>query len=569
MKARFPHPGELFEDKYRVEAILGSGGFARVYRAVEEGLDRKVALKILRPRIDDEQSDSQRDSYLETVMQRFRREARLLSQLRSANTITMHHYGKTEEGLLYMVLEYIDGLSLAELMRAGKPLPPKRVATILEQVLNSLQEAHVMGMLHRDLKPANVMIYEHLGNRDNVKLLDFGIAKLVKDANIDKDLTGDGTLVGTPRYMAPEQIRGEEEVGPGADIYSLGLVGYELLVGERAIEADSSIKIIGRQLAPESFFLPIDIDCPPRLRHVIDRMLQKNTELRYDNAADVIAALKDPDLLSEEIEDLDAFVLDPIDDIIAEGEAEAASANGLSTDDDGFEELDLNDPSIEELDPDSLEVAKASYLASPDVSVEEPLPGTIDPSESIDTSFTGLNSDGRRPLILAGAVFLVIVLSLLGLVFIGGDDQQTEVLAETNEKSVDTDAGDDASALAAKDSADAGTNDPLEGTLDIEVGDLEPDAEEPRKTLVKANHDEVEVFVDGELVGIAPVEIDGGRFPARIEAKHKGRTRALSLDSPSTEITFEFPEYREPKKPADRPRKSKPKKPEYQAIPYH
>jgi serine/threonine protein kinase len=557
MKARFPHPGEVFEGKYEVEAILGSGGFARVYRAVETGLDRKVALKILRPRIDDEQSNSQRDSYLETVMQRFRREARLLSQLRSSNTITMHHYGKTEEGLLYMVLEYIDGLSLAELMRAGKPLPPKRVATILEQVLNSLHEAHMLGMLHRDLKPANIMIYEHLGNRDNVKLLDFGIAKLVKDANIDKDLTGDGTLVGTPRYMAPEQIRGDVEVGPSADVYALGLVAYELLVGERAIEADSSIKIIGKQLSPDSFLLPVDIDCPPRLRRIIDKMLQKDTSARYESAQEVIDALRDPDLLSEDIEELSVEALDAVDGILAVG------SDGEI--DDGYEELDLNDPSIEELSGDAIS-ASSAQLASLDRSTEGPLPDSVDPSftgdESIDTSFSGLAGDRRRPVILAGVVFLVVVVLLLGVVFMGGDKDET-AHAEPNGTTT-PDAG--RAELAANDTtADAGSEtDPESESLELATDEIPS-----MVTVFKSNYDETEIFVNGESRGIAPVEVE--EFPARIKAVHKGRTQALHFpQSPGPEITIEFPEYKPPKTSSRDKNTGGKKKPDtkYVPIPY-
>ncbi len=551
MKARFPHPGEVFEEKYKVEAILGSGGFARVYRAVELGLDRKVALKILRPRIDDDQSHSERDSYLETVMQRFQREARMLSQLRASNTITMHHYGKTDGGLLYMVLEYIDGLSLAELMRAGKPLPPKRVATIVEQVLKSLHEAHLMGMLHRDLKPANIMIYEHLGNRDNVKLLDFGIAKLVKDANVDKDLTGDGTLVGTPRYMAPEQIRGERDVGPGADVYSLGLVAYELLVGERAIEADSSIKIIGRQLSPESFFLPVEIDCPPRLRHIVDKMLQKDPNIRYQSAEEVIRALSDPELLSNEIAEIDEIALAPIeavDDLLA-GD---------------FEPLDLDDPSVEEVGPSSLEVSKAAYLANPDVSVEEPFPGDIDPSytgeESIDTSFSGLTADRRRPIILAGAVFLALVLSLLALVFFGGDEEEiahAETKSPATTASQEPDAGENTGALAANEAPDAGEEAP---DPEFIMGDPVP-----MMTVIMSNQEGVEVFIDGELVGTAPVEVERSTFPANLEARHKGRVQKMDIKEPVDQLMIPFAAYVPPEPKAERP-KSKPKKKKYRAI---
>ncbi len=305
MTAKFPTPGELFEETYRIEAILGSGGFARVYRAVEIGLNRPVALKILRPMTTSAQSESQRDNYLETLMERFQREAFMLSRLRSSFTVNLYKYGKTDDGLLYMALEYIDGLSLAEILRAGKPLPPERAVKVLQQVLMSLQEAHMMGMLHRDLKPANIMVYEHLGQRDQVKLLDFGIAKLVTDsgAEHEKDLTGDGTLIGTPRYMSPEQIQGTQ-IGPPADIYALGLVAFEMLTGERAIAGDSSIQIIGKQLAPQSFMLPEGDGVPAGLRYVINKMMEKDLAFRYETCDAVVLDLSRSTLLTA-AEDLD------------------------------------------------------------------------------------------------------------------------------------------------------------------------------------------------------------------------------------------------------------------------
>lgn len=304
MSAKFPLPGEVFEGAYRIEAILGSGGFARVYRATEVGLERPVALKILRP--PSQKGDSEaNDDYLETLIERFQREAHMLSRLRSAYTVNLFKFGKTEAGLLYMALEYIDGLSLAEILRAGKPLAPERVAKILKQVLMSLQEAHALGMLHRDLKPANIMVYDLLGERDKVKLLDFGIAKLVSEhgSSQQQDLTGDGTLIGTPRYMAPEQIQGSQ-IGPASDIYALGLVAFELLTGERAIPGDSSIQIIGKQLAPESFKLPAGDRVPPGLRFVVDKMMEKDISFRYANCAEVIEDLNRPTLLVEDLEDI-------------------------------------------------------------------------------------------------------------------------------------------------------------------------------------------------------------------------------------------------------------------------
>ncbi|MGM0555266.1 MAG: serine/threonine-protein kinase [Myxococcota bacterium] len=285
----FPEPGELFEGKYRIRDLLGSGGFARVYRAEQTDLGREVALKILSPQVSSLASNDSVDSQLESVAIRFEREAQVVSRLRSPFTITVYDYGRTGSGLLYMVLEYVDGLELDEV---DVPLEPRRVARVLEQVLKSLQEAHAHDLLHRDLKPANIMLYEHLGEKDQVKLLDFGIAKMVGEAQKEKreeqDLTAADSLIGTPRYMSPEQIRGEN-VGPASDIYSLGLVIYELLVGEKAITSSDSIEILGKHLSAESFELPADINIHPDVRAIVNQMLVKDMSQRYATTEEVLA----------------------------------------------------------------------------------------------------------------------------------------------------------------------------------------------------------------------------------------------------------------------------------------
>lgn len=289
----FPAPGEVFANKYRIDDLLGKGGFSRVYRAVQVDIERSVALKILRPPIYAHSTEVERRQKLEGLSIRFNREATMMSKLRSPHTIIMYDYGQTDDGLLYMVLEYIDGLDLTGQIKKYGKTEPERVAKMLRQVLISLHEAHLLGMLHRDIKPQNIMVYNHLGLTDQIKLLDFGIVKLINDeAKSDqKDLTDDGTLVGTPRYMAPEYIRGAK-IGPPSDIYSLGLVTYELLVGHQAIKAESSIQIIGKQLEPESFFLPQQIGISVEFRRIINRMLHKNPELRYQSASEILADLE-------------------------------------------------------------------------------------------------------------------------------------------------------------------------------------------------------------------------------------------------------------------------------------
>lgn len=286
MSGQFPEPGKLFEEKYRVEKLLGSGGFARVYLAEQIDLGRQVAIKVLSPKVAKAAGAEETDPQIEAVALRFEREARIVSQLKSAQTITMYDYGRTDDGLLYMVMEYVDGTELDEI---PVPIEPRRVLTILRQVMQSLQEAHAHGLLHRDLKPANIMLYEHLGRKDQVKLLDFGIAKAVGQAanDNDKDLTAADSLIGTPRYMSPEQIRGQD-IGPASDIYSVGLVTYELLMGEKAITNNDSIEILGKHLSAESFEIPPQHPIHPRLRRLVNKMLAKKIDDRYASTEAVL-----------------------------------------------------------------------------------------------------------------------------------------------------------------------------------------------------------------------------------------------------------------------------------------
>lgn len=287
MSDLFPAQGELFEGRYRVGPLIGSGGFARVYKARQEDLGRDVALKVLTPSgLDDG------EQYDENLANRFIHEARLVSRLRDPHTITMYDYGKTDQGLLYMVFEYISGVSLSALIKREGPIAPERVVKILKQTLSSLEEAHAHDYLHRDIKPGNIMVFEHVGRADQVKLLDFGIAKVTDSKSTLKgDLTADGALIGTPRYMSPEQIRGHE-MNAQSDIYSLGLVAFELVMGRKAIESNSSVTIIGQQLDPEPFEIPEMPGCPAGLRHIINRMLAKDRDARYQSVREVIDALE-------------------------------------------------------------------------------------------------------------------------------------------------------------------------------------------------------------------------------------------------------------------------------------
>lgn len=282
MGATFPKSGELFEGRYRVGPMIGAGGFARVYKAHQEDLGREVALKLLTP--------GEGGDYDGKLVERFNQEARVVSRLRDPHTITMFDYGRTTSGLLYMVFEYVNGVSLSKLISTQAPLAPERAVKLLRQVLSSLEEAHALGMLHRDIKPGNIMVFEHVGRPDQVKLLDFGIAKMT-GTTMKADLTADGALIGTPRYMSPEQIRGDE-LSAQSDIYSLGLVAYELLMGRKAIESNSSVTIIGQQLDPNSFVLPPMTSVPDGLRRIVNKMMAKDRKQRFNTCTEVLTALE-------------------------------------------------------------------------------------------------------------------------------------------------------------------------------------------------------------------------------------------------------------------------------------
>jgi serine/threonine protein kinase len=275
--------GEILEGRYRIERLIASGGQANVYRGTHLVLDRPVAIKHLRA--------SSSPEVHARMTKRFEQEARLISSLRDPHTITLYDFGSMADGSLFMIFEYIDGMSLKELLETEGKLAPHRVAKILRQTLSSLQEAHSFGVLHRDIKPANIMLYEHANRPDQVKLLDFGIAKIVRDSDAfsHESLTGANSLVGTPRYIAPEAYQEGSELTTSSDIYSLGLVAYELLTGEPAIKGATPVDVFRSHLTLEDLQLPRSIPLSQGLRSIIERMLLKEQFARYQTAEQILS----------------------------------------------------------------------------------------------------------------------------------------------------------------------------------------------------------------------------------------------------------------------------------------
>src|SRR5919199_206942 len=236
---------------YTLFEPVGHGGMAVVYRARQESLDRTVAVKVL----------SENLAASTEFMERFRREARTAANLRHPNVITVHDFGEDERGVPYLVLEYIEGPTLADLMDAG--LDDGRIPGLLDQIAAGLDYAHARGVIHRDIKPGNVLITED----GRAVLADFGLAWLLEGAH----LTLTGGVIGTPEYMAPEQAGGGE-VDSRCDVYALGVVLYEMLVGERPFAAETPIGVLLKHLqAPAPSVLDARPDLPAAVADVLNK----------------------------------------------------------------------------------------------------------------------------------------------------------------------------------------------------------------------------------------------------------------------------------------------------------
>ena len=244
-----------------IQALLGCGGMGAVYLAKQPELDRKVAVKIL-PQVTENAA---------AYEQRFLREARALARLNHPNIITIFDFGKTQ-GLYYFVMEFVDGVTLRDAI-AGGQLSAKDALAIVTQLCDSLQFAHEEGIVHRDIKPENILIDQ----RGRVKVADFGLAKLLGPEPTDENLTATQQVMGTMRYMAPEQMSGTKQVDHRADIYSLGVVFYELLTGELPLG----------WFAPPSKKAAIDV----RLDEVVLRTLESEPSRRYQQASDLKTAV--------------------------------------------------------------------------------------------------------------------------------------------------------------------------------------------------------------------------------------------------------------------------------------
>jgi len=265
-------PGTTFARRYQVIEDLGKGGMGRVYKVLDTEVKEKLALKLLNPEI---ASD-------ERTIERFRNELKLARTVSHRNICRMYDLGR-EEGTYFITMEYVSGEDLKSLIHRIGALPVGKAVTIARQVCEGLAEAHRLGIVHRDLKPHNIMI----DREGNARIMDFGIARSISA----KGITGAGTMIGTPEYMSPEQVEGKD-VDPRSDIYSLGIVLFEMLTGRLPFEGDTPLSVAVKQKSeapPDPRKLNPQI--PEDLKHAVLKCLEKSREKRFQNADTLLAEL--------------------------------------------------------------------------------------------------------------------------------------------------------------------------------------------------------------------------------------------------------------------------------------
>ncbi|GAB4536443.1 MAG: hypothetical protein Tsb0020_51270 [Haliangiales bacterium] len=280
-----PYIGVILNNRFVVESKLGEGGFGAVYRGKQLGTGRQVALKLLHPEMTQD----------DNLVARFRREGLVMCNLKDAHTVTTYDFDSTAEGTLFIAMELLEGRSLHEIFHAEAPIDWRRMFGIVSQMCTSLAEAHAQGIVHRDLKPENIYLESRPGDPEFVKVLDFGIAKVMRgDGTQTPQLTATGQTLGTLEYMSPEQLMGKELDGR-SDVYTVGVLAYELITARLPFpDAKGPAALITAQLRevpePPSQVNP-GAGIPAAVDAVILKMLSKDKADRFTDVDDLRLAV--------------------------------------------------------------------------------------------------------------------------------------------------------------------------------------------------------------------------------------------------------------------------------------
>jgi serine/threonine protein kinase len=275
--------GDVLAGKYRVEQVLGVGGMGIVVQARHLDLDEKVALKFLLPQAMQSQE----------ATERFIREAKAAVRLRSEHVARVRDVGKLDNGSPYMVMEFLDGADLSRVVQTAGSLTVEESVAFVLQACEAIAEAHSLGIIHRDLKPQNLFVTRRVDGRPLVKVLDFGISKSIDAQGGGLSLTRTSSIMGSPLYMSPEQMRSSKNVDQRSDIWGLGVILYELLTGRVPFEAEAipelCLKVVQDPAEPPKSIRP---EISEGLNAVVLKCLEKEPSRRFENVADLAAALE-------------------------------------------------------------------------------------------------------------------------------------------------------------------------------------------------------------------------------------------------------------------------------------
>ena len=272
--------GRVLAERYRLESILGKGGMGAVYAGTHTWMDRPVAIKVLAP----DYADSG------DVVRRFFQEARVAANLRHPNVVDVLDMGEDDDGVPFLVMERLEGETLAARLRRESKLAVDEALRALVPVLDALAFVHAHGILHRDLKPENVFLAKDFRGRPLTKLLDFGVAKLLENAG---QSTRTGSVLGTPAYMAPEQLRGAKDIASPADVWAMGMILYRTLAGRLPVELgptpmEALLKIATADMPSLRVHAP---DVPPVIAGAVDAALRRDPALRTGSVTELLDAL--------------------------------------------------------------------------------------------------------------------------------------------------------------------------------------------------------------------------------------------------------------------------------------